>query len=540
MRLAFWLYEGTALHGISRVTNSMKGVHTVYHAPQGDDYITATYTMLERTPEFPGLSISVVRGRDLAQGVSRLPNTLQQVEQHYHPELTVIAPSCSTALLQEDLHQLAAHSGVPPEKLMVYALNPFRVSENEAADGLFTELVKRYATAQDKTAMPSVNILGFTSLGFHLRANLTSLIRILQTLGIAVNVVAPWGGSIGDLAKLPAAWLNIAPYREIGANAAAYLEEQFAMPALYDIPIGVNPTLRWIELLLEKINAMAVARGVAPIEMPPLKAFSLDGMSAPSGVPWFARTADMDSFSNKRAFVFGDATHTVGIVKFLRDELGMQICGAGTYLAQHADWMRKELEGYLPGALMVTDRFQDVASVIEDEMPDLVCGTQMERHSCRKLDVPCMVICPPTHIENHLLGYYPFFGFAGADVIADRVYVSCKLGLEKHLIDFFGDAGLEYEEDAPASNVASGVEPSTPSVSSEVSASSSASPEASAPTPSPDGDMVWTDDAEAMLKKVPFFVRKKVRKNTENFARGIGEPTITLEVFRKAKESLGG
>ena len=57
MRLAFWLYEGTALHGNSRVTNSMKGVHTVYHAPQGDDYITATYSMLERTPDFPALTL---------------------------------------------------------------------------------------------------------------------------------------------------------------------------------------------------------------------------------------------------------------------------------------------------------------------------------------------------------------------------------------------------------------------------------------------------------------------------------------------------
>jgi len=66
-----------------------------------------------------------------------------------------------------------------------------------------------------------------------------------------------------------------------------------------------------------------------------------------------------------------------------------------------------------------------------------------------------MVVSPPTHIENHLLGYYPFFGFEGADVIADRVYLSCKLGLEKHLIDFFGDAGLEYE-DADAANETGG------------------------------------------------------------------------------------
>ena len=293
--------------------------------------------------------------------------------------------------------------------------------------------------------------------------------------------------------------------------------------------------MAWLRSLIEKLNAIAAQRGVSPLSMPNLKAFSLDGLSAPSGVPWFARTADMESFSNKKAFVFGDATHTVGLVKFLRDELGMQIIGAGTYLEQHADWVRKELEGYLPGALMVTDRFQDVARVIEDEMPDLVCGTQMERHSCRKLDVPCMVVCPPTHIENHLLGYYPFFGFAGADVIADRVYLSCKLGLEKHLIDFFGDAGLEYEESvsseelqaAPSDSQREVVKTGTP-----VLSEATALPE--------DGEMKWSDDAETMLKKVPFFVRKKVRKNTETFARSIDESVVTVEVFRKAKESLGG
>ncbi|WP_449258823.1 ferredoxin:protochlorophyllide reductase (ATP-dependent) subunit B [Chlorobium limicola] len=535
MRLAFWLYEGTALHGISRVTNSMKGVHTVYHAPQGDDYITATYTMLERTPDFPGLSISVVRGRDLAQGVSRLPATLQQVNEHYSPELTVIAPSCSTALLQEDLRQLAMHSGVPEEKLLVYALNPFRVSENEAADGLFTELVKRYAAEQEKTAEPSVNILGFTSLGFHLRANLTSLRRMLQTLGIKVNVVAPWGAGTDDLRKLPAAWLNIAPYREIGASAAAYLCDRFGMPALYDAPLGVEPTRQWLEGIVREINIVAAAKGAPLLRMPALRAFSLDGLSAPSGVPWFARTADMESFSGKKAFVFGDATHTVGVVKFLRDELGMQIIGAGTYLERHAAWVKEQLQGYLPGELMVTDKFQEISAFIEEEIPDLVCGTQMERHSCRKLDVPCMVISPPTHIENHLLGYYPFFGFDGADVMADRVYISCKLGLEKHLIDFFGDAGLEYEEESslqPDAAVSSnGHEASGPE-----SATSVATP---AQATDPDG-MSWTDEAENMLKKVPFFVRKKVRKNTETFARQQGESCITADVFRQAKESLGG
>ncbi len=533
MRLAFWLYEGTALHGISRVANSMNNVHTVYHAPQGDDYITATYTMLERTPEFPALSISVVRGQDLARGDSRLPGTLEQVDEHYKPEIIVVAPSCSTALLQEDIKQLSRHSRVDSGKILVYDVNPFRVQEHEAAEGLFTELVKRYSLEQSMTEKPSVNLLGFTSLGFHLRSDLTSLRRILKTLGVEVNVVAPWGAGLEDLRNLSAAWLNVVPYHEMGAGAAHYLREKFGMPSLQGTPMGVQPTLDWIGRLLEQLNRVAEEKGLPVLEMPPLTDFSLDGLSAPSGVPWFARTADMESFSGKRAFVFGDATHTVGMVKFLKDELGMQIIGAGTYLAKHADWVREQLEGYLPEPLMVTDKFQEVSKKIEDEMPELVCGTQMERHSCRKLDVPCMVISTPTHIENHLIGYYPVLGFEGADVLADRVYTSCKLGLEKHLIDFFGDAGLEYEEDEDAAG-ANGHAATT------VSSGERTAGEMQPGTEHDADGMPWSADAEKMLKKVPFFVRKKVRKNTENFARENGETTITVEVFKKAKEALGG
>jgi len=80
VRLALWMYEGTAHHGVGRIANSMQGVHAVFHAPQGDDYVNPIFTMLERTPEFPQMTTSVVSGRDLAQGTIRLADTLRQVE----------------------------------------------------------------------------------------------------------------------------------------------------------------------------------------------------------------------------------------------------------------------------------------------------------------------------------------------------------------------------------------------------------------------------------------------------------------------------
>jgi light-independent protochlorophyllide reductase subunit B len=515
MRLAYWMYEGTAHHGVGRIANSLRGVHAVFHAPQGDDYVNPIFAMLERTPTFPQMTTSIVSGKDLAMGTIRLAETLRQVEERLHPELILVSASCSTILLQENLQNVADSSGVNADVLF-YDANPYRMQETVAAESLFTLLAKRYATAQDKTPYPSVNIIGPASLGFHVRHDVIALRRMMDALGVKINAIVPLGASLDDLRKLPRAWANIAPYRELGLGAAEHLETAFNIPTLYNAPIGVQPTLHWLNNLLEVLNSVGAQMGHTPIELPPLTAFSLDGMSAPSGVPWFARTADMESFSSKAAFVFGDATHTVGMVKFLRDELAMNVAGAGTYLPHEEDWIREQLDGYIhPDALLVTDHFQEVARRIEELAPDLVCGTQMERHSSRKLDMSCMVIAPPTHIENHLLSHTPILGFAGADYLADKVYTSTKLGLEKHLIDMFGDAGLEYEDGSPA-------EPDNHQPVSTIH------------------DLTWHADAEKMLKRVPFFVRGRVRRNTEQFATDNGYATVTADVLQEAREAIGG
>jgi light-independent protochlorophyllide reductase subunit B len=520
MRLALWMYEGTAHHGVGRITNSMRGVHAVFHAPQGDDYVVPIFSMLERAANLPQMSTSVVSGRDLAQGTIRLPETLRQVDTVHQPDLIVVCASCSTILLQEDLVVTAA-SAKTRAGVLVYDANPYRMQEIDAAEGLFTLLVKQTARPQALTTTPSVNILGPASLGFHARSDLIALRRMLQTLGIQINVIAPLGASLADLERLPAAWVTIAPYRELGMQAANYLEAQFGTPALLDAPIGVQPTLRWLNTLLDLLNT--VGRSQVNLKLPALSAFSLDGLSAPSGVPWFARTADMESFSTKKAFVFGDATHTVGMARFLYDELGMQLAGVGTYLPKQAAWVREQLAGYPGiGELLVTDRFQEVTSRIEELMPDLVCGTQMERHSCRKLDRPCLVIAPPTHIENHLLAYRPVFGFDGADVLADEVYTTATLGMEKHLIDLFGDAGLEYDEKPTTSEPPVSVDVSQPVV------------------PVAEQPLSWSADAQALLKKIPFFVRGKAQKNIERYAQEHGIQTITNDIVHAAREAVGG
>jgi light-independent protochlorophyllide reductase subunit B len=48
-------------------------------------------------------------------------------------------------------------------------------------------------------------------------------------------------------------------------------------------------------------------------------------------------------------------------------------------------------------------------------------------------------------------------------------------------------------------------------------------------------NVVWLAEAEAELRKIPFFVRGKARRNTEKFAAEHGLTSIALETLYDAK-----
>ena len=49
------------------------------------------------------------------------------------------------------------------------------------------------------------------------------------------------------------------------------------------------------------------------------------------------------------------------------------------------------------------------------------------------------------------------------------------------------------------------------------------------------GDVIWLSDAEKELKKIPFFVRGKARRNTETFATMKGVSEISVDTLYEAK-----
>ena len=181
--------------------------------------------------------------------------------------------------------------------------------------------------------------------------------------------------------------------------------------------------------------------------------------------------------------------------------------------------------------------------------PSAIFGTQMERHIGKRLDIPCGVISAPVHIQNFPLGYRPFLGYEGTNQIADLVYNSFSLGMEDHLLEIFSghdknNTRLHTKEtfsQGPQQSCESTLSLESVGFDKAATVVSSVSEDSSGGL-SPlglDGALLnWDAEALKELSNVPGFVRGKVKRNTEKYARQNSISLITLDVLFAAKEAL--
>ena len=515
MKLAYWMYAGPAHIGTLRVASSFKNVHAIMHAPLGDDYFNVMRSMLERERDFTPVTASIVDRHVLARGSQeKVVENITRKDKEERPDLIVLTPTCTSSILQEDLQNFVNRAAIESESDVILAdVNHYRVNELQAADRTLEQIIRFYlekARKQNKlptskTTKPSANILGIFTLGFHNQHDCRELKRLLNDLGVDVNEVIPEGGSVTNLKNLPKAWFNLVPYREVGLMSAVYLEKEFQMPYVSITPMGVIDTATCIREIGKILITLDPALNKELNLIQTFENYIDEQTRFVSQAAWFSRSIDCQNLTGKRAIVFGDATHAACMTKILTREMGIRVVCSGTYCKHDADWFREQVIGFCD-QILITDDHTQVGDVIAKLEPAAIFGTQMERHVGKRLDIPCGVISAPVHIQNFPLGYRPFLGYEGTNQVADLVYNSFSLGMEDHLLEIFG--GHDTKEVITKSL-------------------------------STDSDFNWASDGLAELNRIPGFVRGKVKRNTEKFARQNNINIITVEVMFAAKEAAG-
>jgi light-independent protochlorophyllide reductase subunit B len=507
MKLAYWMYAGPAHIGTLRIASSFKNVHAIMHAPLGDDYFNVMRSMLERERNFTPVTASIVDRNVLAQGSQeKVVDNIVRKDREETPDLIVLTPTCTSSILQEDLQNFVQRASLEAQcDVLLADVNHYRVNELQAADRTLQQIVQFYleraqkkgTVSTQKTAQPSVNIIGITTLGFHNNHDRTELVKLMGDLGIEVNLVLPDKASVEDLQKLPQAWFNLVPYREVGLLTAQYLHEHFDQPTIDITPMGIVETARCIRAIQTILNEQG-----ADVDYEP---FIDEQTRFVSNAAWFSRSIDCQNLTGKKAVVFGDSTHAAAMTKILAREMGIHVVLAGTYCKYDEDWFRQQVSEYCD-EILISEDHGAIADKIAQIEPAAIFGTQMERHVGKRLNIPCGVIAAPIHIQNFPVGYRPFLGYEGANQIVDLIYNSFTLGMEDHLLEIFGGHDTK---------------------------------EVITKTMSADSELTWTKEALTELNRVPGFVRGKVKRNTEKFARDRGFTEIDVEVMYAAKEAVG-
>jgi light-independent protochlorophyllide reductase subunit B len=99
---------------------------------------------------------------------------------------------------------------------------------------------------------------------------------------------------------------------------------------------------------------------------------------------------------------------------------------------------------------LITDDYLEVEKAIEEASPEMILGTQMERHIGKRLGIPCAVISAPVHVQDFPARYSPQMGWEGANVIFDTWIHPLVMGLEEHLLAMFREDFEFHDEAGPS------------------------------------------------------------------------------------------
>ena len=522
MQLTVWTYEAPPHVGAMRIATAMRGVHYVLHAPQGDTYADLLFTMIERRERRPPVTYTTFQARDLGGDTATLfQDSVRDAYSRFQPQLMLVGASCTAELIQDDPGGLAQAVGLPIPVIPL-ELPAYQKKENWGASETFYRIVRALVRPAASEGPGPARGEGATELQpvgpdrpwiqasrrrtrDHRTAGEAGCRR--KCRGAARRQprrhrptwATPTSTSY-SIPRSPRRWRpgskRLCASRPCGPCRSAIAPRADSSPKLPNWPASIPPR-RW-----------PARRRVSP---------------------WYSKSVNSTYLTGKRVFIFGDATHALAAARVATQELGFTVVGLGTYSREFAREVR-QAASELGLEALITDDYLEVEASIAGQQPELVLGTQMERHIAKRLGIPCAVISSPVHVQDFPARYSPQMGFEGANVIFDTWIHPLMMGLEEHLLSMFRE-DFEFHD---------GVAPS------HLGSTHGASPDAAEPAPaaaialSAEAQAVsWTFEAESELRKIPFFVRGKAKRNTERFAGERGVATITVETLYDAKAHYG-
>ena len=295
-------FGGCTLTGALSVTTHIRNTASIVHGPKGcthHNFSLLHATGLDNeTVTLPALISTALCESDVVfGGEGALLRTLDAVAERDFDAIFVLS-TCIVDTIGDDVVAICSREyGVP-----VVIVPTAGFLGGTFQNGVANALCAIAGIAEPCPAHDCVNIIGEKNLEYEVEENYGEVIRLLDMLGIPVNIRYVHDITFDEIGTLGAARLNI--LREpVLMPVGNYLNERFGTPFIPSFPLGLSGTISFVEAVAGTfgIDSSRVVEKERLLQRDTLAGFSdLNGMAAsfdpvmsdPDGVSSSSEVAD--------------------------------------------------------------------------------------------------------------------------------------------------------------------------------------------------------------------------------------------------------
>lgn len=255
-------FEGCTITGALAVTAFVSDGVTIVHGPAGCTHhnlslLHSTILGIDARPLPKVQSTALSEQQIIFGGEDRLENVIASVAAG-RPGAIFVIPTCVVETIGDDVQAVCSRDwGLP-----VLAIPSGGFLGGSFRDGFINALLGlEPLIGVSEDCCYGVNIIGEKNLEFEAGENYREVKRLLDTLGIPVNVRYIRDTSTEDLSRFGGAQLNILRDENLIAVGERF-RERYGIPFITGFPAGLNATIRFIEDVAEayEIDATSAVR----------------------------------------------------------------------------------------------------------------------------------------------------------------------------------------------------------------------------------------------------------------------------------------
>lgn len=268
-----------SMPGVWRAVAYCQGILVIFHSPRACTHIagvmnTSSYFRAvakgdsERFCEsVPILSSMLNEKHAVFGGEARLTQCIEHAVQHYHPACILIANSCVSGIIGDDISAIAQQAE-KQWQLPIIAIHCAGFLDGEYLQGYYETAVALIERFMQPLPVQENTVFLLGDYGGMKSAYFRELKKILQKFGLSLKGQFPTYIKFEDLPQLAASSLNIVlggrRYAEHNIEKLAQLlHAKFQTPYYaQDYPLGWTNTQRWLRGLGQLLNKQAIAEQI--------------------------------------------------------------------------------------------------------------------------------------------------------------------------------------------------------------------------------------------------------------------------------------